>query len=358
MEMFRYAEEGSIKLLWISATNPAVSMPELRRIRAILEKPEPFVIVQDGFLSETARLADVVLPAAIWGEKTGTFTNADRTVHLSEKAVEPPGEARSDLDIWLEFARRMTFVDKDGQPLIKWHDPESAFEAWKECTRGRFCDYTGLSYARLRGGGIQWPCNETHPDGGERLYGDGVFRPAAEDAETYGHDLLTGAAVTEAKYRAMQPAGKAFLKGCHYRPPQEEPDADFPLALTTGRLVHHFHTRTKTGRAPELQKASPEVWIEASPADAQRAGLTDGQLAEVSSRRGRLVGRLRIAPIKPGIVFIPFHYGYWDQPAGSQPDGRARAANELTITGWDPVSKQPFFKVGAVRLKAARAAEL
>jgi anaerobic selenocysteine-containing dehydrogenase len=159
MQIFRYAEQGSIELLWISATNPAVSLPDLNRIRRILSRPELFVVVQDLFLTETAALADVVLPAATWGEKTGTFTNADRTVHLSEKAVEASGEARADLDIFLDYARRMDFRDKDGRPLIGWTDAEGAFEAWKECSHGRPCDYTGLTYAKLRGySGIQWPC--------------------------------------------------------------------------------------------------------------------------------------------------------------------------------------------------------
>ncbi len=159
MQMFRYAEQGSIKFLWISGTNPAVSLPELARIRAILTQERLFVVVQDLFLTETAQLADVVLPAATWGEKTGVFTNADRTVHLSDKAVDPPGDARADLDIFLDYARRMDFRDKDGQPLVWWHDAESAFEAWKRASAGRPCDYSGLSYEKLRGGsGIQWPC--------------------------------------------------------------------------------------------------------------------------------------------------------------------------------------------------------
>ncbi|MGY1608441.1 molybdopterin-dependent oxidoreductase [Geodermatophilus sp. SYSU D00700] len=168
MQMFRYAEEGSIRFLYVTATNPAVSLPELARIRSVLSQERLFLVVQDIFLSETAQLADVVLPAATWGEKTGTFTNVDRTVHLSEKAVDPPGEARPDLDILVDFARRLDLRDKDGAPLVKWSDPEGAFEGWKECSRGRPCDYTGLSYDKLRGGsGIQWPCNEEHPDGSE-----------------------------------------------------------------------------------------------------------------------------------------------------------------------------------------------
>src|SRR3954447_23990375 len=174
MEIWRHAEQGSIKMLWISATNPAVSLPELHRIRKILENEKLFVIVQDAFMTETAVYADVVLPAAIWGEKTGCFTNVDRTVHISHKAVEPPGEARADLDIFLDYSRRMGFTDKDGAPLIKWHDPESAFEAWKACSKGRPCDYSGMTYDTLRGGsGIQWPCTEKAPHGTERIYTDG-----------------------------------------------------------------------------------------------------------------------------------------------------------------------------------------
>jgi anaerobic selenocysteine-containing dehydrogenase len=137
MEIFRHAEEGSIRMLWITATNPAVSLPELHRIRSLLGQERLFLVVQDVFPTETTSLADVVLPAATWGEKLGTFTNADRTVHVSDKAVDPPGEAKPDLDIFLDYARRMDFRDRDGQPLIKWHDPESAFEAWKACSKGR-----------------------------------------------------------------------------------------------------------------------------------------------------------------------------------------------------------------------------
>jgi ferredoxin-nitrate reductase len=187
MQIFRYAETGSMNLLWISATNPAVSLPELSRIRGILQKEDLFVVVQDIFMTETARYADVVLPAASWGEKSGTFTNADRTVHISEKAVEPPGEAKPDFEIVLDYARRMDFRDKDGGLFIKWETPEECFEAWKECTRGRPCDYTGLTYETLRGGsGIQWPCNDEHPDGTERLYAEGSFNTQRDYCERSG----------------------------------------------------------------------------------------------------------------------------------------------------------------------------
>ncbi|MFD5862314.1 molybdopterin oxidoreductase family protein [Streptomyces chartreusis] len=352
MQIFRYAEQGSIRMLWISGTNPLVSLPDLHRIREILGQEQLFTVVQDLYATETAQLADVVLPAATWAEKTGTFTNADRTVHLSERAVDPPGEARPDLDILLDFARRMDFRDRDGRPLVAWHDAESAFEAWKECSRGRPCDYTGLTYERLRrAGGIQWPCTRQSPDGTERLYTDGIRWAAPDDCETYGRDLVTGASVSETEYRALNPGGKAVLKAAEYVPPPETTDEKYPLQLTTGRTLYHFHTRTKTGRTPQLNRAAPEVWVELSAAEAQRHGVAEGDLVEVTSPRGSVRGRLRITGIRDGLVFLPFHYGYWDTPAGHRPGAHGgRAANETTITDWDPVSKQPLFKTAVARL--------
>jgi anaerobic selenocysteine-containing dehydrogenase len=349
MQIFRYAELGSIRWLWIIATNPAVSLPELRRIRDILRKRGLFVVVSDAFLTETAECADLVLPTAIWGEKTGTFTNADRTVHISHQAIDPPGEARSDFNIFVEYARRMEFKDKDGAPLIKWCEPEAAFDAFKEVTRGRPCDYTGLSYAKLSGGsGIQWPCNENYPHGKERLYEDAVFNTDADFCETYGHDLVTGAPVTSEEYRAKNPAGRAVLKAADYTPPHEEPDGEYPLWLTTGRLVYHFHTRTKTGQSAALREAAPEPYVQISQHDAERLGITDGDVTEVTSRRGSVCAPARVGDIEPGHVFLPFHYGYWDLADDSE---HHRAANELTMTAWDPVSKQPHFKYTAVQVR-------
>jgi ferredoxin-nitrate reductase len=346
MQIFRYCEQGSLKLLWISATNPAVSMPDLGRIRKILAQEELFVIVQDAFPTETTELADVVLPAAIWGEKTGCFTNAGRTVHISHKAVDSPGEARSDFDIFLDYSRRMDFRDKDGAPLIKWNSPEAAFEAWKECTRGRPCDYTGLSYAKLsEGSGIQWPCNEKFPNGTNNLYTDHIFATDAEYCETYGQDLDTGASISAEEYRANDPKGRAMIKPADYIPPHEQPDNEYPLWLTTGRLVYHFHTRTKTGRSKALQDAAPDAFVQMSQEDAATYGIQDGDLIEVESRRGKVMEPARIGDIIQGTLFIPFHYGYWDHP------DRTRVANELTITEWDAVSKQPHFKYAAVRIR-------
>ncbi|WP_328429566.1 molybdopterin oxidoreductase family protein [Streptomyces sp. NBC_00443] len=359
MQIFRYAEQGSIRMLWISGTNPAVSLPELDRIRSILGQERLFTVVQDLYLTETAQLADVVLPAATWGEKTGTFTNADRTVHLSDKAVDPPGDARPDLDILLDYAGRMDFRDKDDRPLVPWHDAESAFEAWKECSRGRPCDYTGLTYERLRGAsGIQWPCTREAPEGTERLYTDGITWAAPGTCETYGRDLITGASVSETEYRALNPNGRAVLKAAEYLPPHETTDDAYPLQLNTGRTLYHFHTRTKTGRTPQLNAAAPEVWVELSAGEALRHGVEEGDLVEVTNPRGSVRGRLRITGIRDGMLFLPFHYGYWDTPEGDHPgkDG-GRAANETTVTDWDPVSKQPLFKTAAARLTLVERAE-
>ncbi len=358
MQMMRYVEDGSIRMLWVSGTNPAVSLPELARVRSILEQDRLLLVVQDIFLSETAQLADVVLPAATWGEKTGTFTNVDRTVHLSEKAVEPPGEARPDLDIFIDYARRLDLRDKDGDPLVKWHDAESAFEGWKECTAGRPCDYTGLSYEKLRGGsGIQWPCNEEHPDGTEHIYVDGAFWSDPAYCESYGRDLVTGAPLEPAEYKALNPSGKAVIKAAEYLPPHELPSQEFPLQLITGRTLYHFHTRTKTARAPQLQEAAPEVWVEISAGDARAVGLAEGDLTEITTPRGSVQAKVRITGIRTGVLFLPFHYGYWDTPGGHEPAGAGRAANELTITDWDAASKQPIFKTAAARIEKIAPAE-
>ena len=355
MQMMRYVEEGSIRMLWVQATNPAVSLPELHRIRSVLSQDRLLLVVQDIFRSETAELADVVLPAATWGEKTGTFTNADRTVHLSEQAVDPPGEARSDLDILLDYAHRLDLRDKDGGPLVTWTTPEEAFEAWKECSRGRPCDYTGMTYGRLRGGsGIQWPCTDDTPEGTERPYADGRFFAHPDYCESYGRDLVTGAPFEPVEYRAMNPDGKAVVRAAEYVPPHEPPSDDHPLQLITGRTVYHFHTRTKTARAPQLQAAAPEVWVELSARDARALDLDEGDLAQVTTPRGSVQAHVRVSGIRDGVVFLPFHYGYWDRAGGHEPDGEGRAANELTLTDWDPASKQPLFKTAACAVSLVR----
>jgi anaerobic selenocysteine-containing dehydrogenase len=351
MQMMRYAETGSIRFFWIIGTNPAVSLPELWRVRSILSQEQLFVVVNDAFPSETAALADVVFPVAIWGEKTGTFTNHDRTVHLSEKAVDPPGQARTDHEIFADYATRLELTRRDGSPLLPWSTPEECFDAFTEATRGRPCDQTGITYDRLREGPIQWPCNDDHPDGTPRLYTDLRFHTTPEDCEDYGHDLLTGAALDQKEFSALRPDGRAILKSAPWQPAHEPPSEGYPLVFTSGRTVYHFHTRTKTGRAPELQAAAPEAWLEISPLDAEPLGIAEGDLVQVESPRGQLRLRARLSGIRQGVVFAPFHYGYWDERHdGASEDELARAANELTKTEWDPVSKQPVLKVAAVRV--------
>ncbi|MBI3555567.1 MAG: nitrate reductase [Deltaproteobacteria bacterium] len=346
MQMMRLAELGSLRMLWVICTNPAVSLPELARIRKILESKKLFLVVQDGFLTETAELADIVLPAAIWAEKVGTFTNVDRTVHISHKAIEPPGEARSDFDIFIDFARRMDFRDKDGNQFPPFNSPEEAFDHWRECSRGCICDYSAISYEKLTGGsGIQWPCMESSPEGTERLYSNFVFPTKASRCEFWGHDLETGAATTKEEYKANDPDGRAILKAAEYHPPLEVPDETYPFWFTTGRVVYQFHTRTKTGRSEELNAAAPDAFAELNAEDAARLGIKQGELIEISTRRGSIRVPAAIGEIEPGHVFVPFHYGYWDDETG-----RPRAANELTLSQWDPVSKQPYFKYAAARI--------
>ncbi|MEV0562335.1 molybdopterin dinucleotide binding domain-containing protein [Dactylosporangium sp. NPDC050588] len=223
----------------------------------------------------------------------------------------------------------MDFRSCSGDPLIPWSTPEEAFEAWKLRGAGRPCDYTG----------IQWPF------GDERLYTDGVFNTDPDRCESYGHDLATGAELTKEEYAARRPGGRAFLHAVAYEPSPETPTGEYPLLLTTGRSVHQFHSRTKTARAPQLNAAAPEPWVEVNAADAAAAGIRDGDLVAVTSPRGTVRAPARIRGIRPGVVFIPFHQGYFDAPGAFD-----RAANELTVTSWDPVSKQPLFKVTAVRL--------
>jgi ferredoxin-nitrate reductase len=348
MQMLHFIETGSIKMFWVSGTNPAVSLPDLENVRKLFTKPDLFLIVQDLFLTETAQLASVVLPAAMWGEKTGTFTNVDRTVHISYKAVEPPGQAKSDLDIWLDYAKRMDFRDKDGQPLVKWQTPEETFEAWKAVSKGTLCDYSGLSYEKLTGGsGIQWPCDEKSPNGTERLYSNWVFPTDLARCQSWGHDLETGTPITKAEYVKLNPNGRAILKSCHYRQSEEMPSVKYPFMLSTGRLVYHFHTRTKTARSQALNNAAPGPYAQISAKDAEELKIKEDDLVQVTSSRGSVQLPAKVGDIEPGIIFIPFHYGYWDQKEGSS----SRAANELTRVAWDFVSKQPLFKSGAVQLK-------
>jgi anaerobic selenocysteine-containing dehydrogenase len=165
--------------------------------------------------------------------------------------------------------------------------------------------------------------------------------------ETYGHDMVTGGEITPEEYKANDPAGRAIIRAADYQAPHEVPDNDYPLWLTTGRLVYHFHTRTKTGRSPQLNDAEPDAYVQLSEDDAAAYSIREGDMVHVQSARGEMYAPARVGKIAKGLIFIPFHYGYWDKP------GRLRAANELTIFEWDAVSKQPHFKYSAVKIEKA-----
>ena len=260
MQIFRYAEQGSIELPVGLGDEPGGVHARAAADPGHPGQTELFLVVQDLYLTETAQYADVVLPAAGWGEKTGTFTNVDRIVHLSDKAVDPPGEARSDLDIFLDYARRMDFTHPDGRPAAgldrargRLRGLEGVLPRPARATTPASAT-TGCAAAAASPG----RATRTIRTGTDRLYSDGVFPTDPDYCESYGHDLLTGATVGAAAFRAQAPGGRAILKAApSTRRPHEEPDEDYPLRYTTGRTAYHFHTRTKTGRARQLTGAAP-----------------------------------------------------------------------------------------------------
>jgi assimilatory nitrate reductase catalytic subunit len=303
--------EGTIRGLWIIATNPPVSFPNRGRLEEALLDLE-LLVVQDGFETPTTALAHVVLPAAIWGEKTGTYTNSERRVSLVRQAVEPPGEAKSDFDIFLKVAERAGVRD---ELFAGWTGAEDAFGEWRRVSAGRLCDYSGITYARIEAaGGVQWPCpvGEESPGGQARLYSDGRFGT---------------------------PSGRAQLRCVSPQPMSEPPSRDFPLLLNTGRTVEHWHTRTKTGRVGILEEMAPEAWVEVNPADATRLHVTSGDRVRISSARGSIEGlSVRVTGVvREGEVFVPFHYD-------------EQCVNRLTMDEFDPVSREPNYKQCAVRI--------
>lgn len=341
LTMLEMAERGEIEFRWVIGTNPIVSLPDQNRTRKILE--QLFVVQQDPFVdTETMAYADIYFPAAMWGEKTGCITNADRSVNLLLKAVDPPGQARSDFDLFVEVANRLDITDRDGHPLLPFREPREAFEEWKRVSKGRPCDYSAMSYELiLEMGAVRWPCNEAHPRGTERLYEDLHFWTGIDECETYGADFLTGNKQTRSEYEKIDPNGKAFLKPVQWRRPPNPPSGEFPFVLSTGRVVYHFHTRTKTGRSAALNRRAPHAYVEVHPEDAARLGIGTGDLVEVWSAKGRWEGPAMVVDtVRPGELFIPFHYG--DGP---------HAANQHTWYARDPVSQQPQFKSSPVNIR-------
>jgi ferredoxin-nitrate reductase len=343
-EIFELCELGYVKALWNICTNPAVSMTD--RTKQLRTLNGVFLVVQDCFANtETALLADVVLPSAMWGEKTGCMTNAERRCTLLRKAVDPPGEARADFDIFLDFSDRMNLRDLDGEKLIEYTNPEGAFNEWRFLSRGCIPDYSGMSYARLsETGGLQWPCTAERPQGTVRLYEDRSFPTQWYRSESFEKDLETGHEHTLKEYREKRdPKGRAVLVATDYEPAADGTDDAFPMIAISGRQVYHWHTRTKTGKARALHDAAPSVFVSVSRHDASRLGISDGDSVRIVSRRGAMVAPAKVGDVvSAGVVFIPFHYGEL---------GEEHAANNLMPKMWDPASKQPIQKIAAVRIE-------
>ena len=309
-DIFPAIETGQIKGLWLVATNPMTSMPNTARIRKTLEKLE-FLVVQDAYRDvETNEYSHVYLPAALWAEKEGCFTNTERRVNRITKTVEPHGDSRPDLWIFNQLAKRF----EQGRNI---HFPETAkavFEELRQLSKGRFLDYSGLSYEMIeQQKGVQWPCPEGAGSGTPRLYTDGVFQHAD---------------------------GRAKLIPLPFIDNNERPDEQYPFWLNSGRVVEHFHTRTRTGKVGNLNKFSPTPYMEMNPDAANRLGIAHGGYARLTSRRGDAVVMVQLTHrVAPNAVFIPFHFH--------------ECINRLSLGLLDPHSRQPAFKQSAVQIEPA-----
>lgn len=315
VEMFRALEKGQLKAIWIAGTNPAVSLPDLHHVRRALARAQ-LVVVSDAYHpTETSALADVILPAAQWGEKAWTSTNSERMVSHSPRLWNAPGEALPDWQIIARFAQKLGFTG---------FDFPSGAEVWDEfirLTAGRPCDMVGATSSRLHDcSSLQWPCPAPDHPGSKRRYLDHRF-PTAD--------------------------GRAQFLVCDHREPRELPDHEFPFVLTTGRLYSHWHTLTRTGKSDKLVRREPGPFVEINRADAEELGIQDTDLVQVSSRRGtvQLPARLRDS-VSPGIVFVPFHWG--------DLHSEGNAANYLTISAIGRVAKQPELKFCAVSVEKVR----
>jgi assimilatory nitrate reductase catalytic subunit len=324
VEMFDAVKRREIKLLWIACTNPAQSLPDLASVAEAFTNAE-CVIVQEAFrTTETARLADVLLPATTWGEKHGTVTNSERRITHLNAVLPAPGESRHDWEIVVEFARRLEARLRPGQPTLFPYDaPEAIFNEHRETTRGRDLDITGMTYEMLdTQGPQQWPLREGETSGKARLYADGVF-PTEN--------------------------GRAKFRVTPYKGVAEPVDARFPLALTTGRLRDQWHGMSRTGRVPQLYGHEPEPMLIMNGGDIARRGLTAGEVVKIASRRGELLIRLAASDdVRSGQCYVPMHWGKLSLAASG-----SHGINALTVPAFDPVSKQPELKHTAVRVERA-----
>ena len=293
--------EGRVKAAYIMGENVLVSEADASKAQRALESLD-LLVVQDIFLTETARLADVVLPAASFAESDGTVTNTERRVQRMRKAVDPPGDAREDWRILAELSTRLGYR----------MDYEDASQVWDEMA-ALTPAFTGISYERLEGDGIQWPCPTPDHPGTPYLHGE----------------------LWEGKQTA-------YFRPVGYTPPAEEPDEEFPLVLTTGRRLPAYHTHTQTGRSPAIRLLLPRETIEINPVDGQRLGIEDGQKVRVVSRRGEVTAAAQITERSPvGVVFLSFHFP------------EQALTNVLTNDAYDPVAQTPEYKACAVRIERA-----
>lgn len=315
-EMITGLETGDVGVLWIAATNPAVSMPDIERTKAALLK-SPFTIYQDAYYpTETAAYAHVLLPAAQWGEKTGVMTNSERMVTLCPAFRHRPGEAKADWEIFAEVGRRLGF-----EAQFNFASAAEVYAEFVSLTKGRLCDMSGLSHDRLRAEGpIQWPCP------------DGMTKAENSQPKRLYSDL-----------RFPTPDGRARFAAYHARGLAEPPDENYPLILTTGRLYGHWHTQTRTGRIEKIQKMHPYPQLEIHPRDAQKLGIEDDAWVEARSRRGVSRFRAKVTKaIAPGTVFVPMHWGaLW---------AKQSEANAVTHPESCPISLQPELKACAVQV--------
>ncbi|WP_028227420.1 nitrate reductase [Paraburkholderia ferrariae] len=321
VQMFDALRAGTIKAVWIVCTNPAHSMPDNARVRKALEQAE-FVVVQEAFTqTDTVPYADVLLPAASWGEKSGTVTNSERRISRVRAAVEPPGEAKPDWWIAVEVARRIEKLleTQGGKPLFGFDSPEAIFNEHRLLTEGRDLDIGGLDYATLDARGPQqWPFRAGSHHGEARRYTDGRYATAN---------------------------GRARFHALDYQPPADTVNARFPFRLTSGRLRDQWHGMSRTGRVGRLFTHAPEPALDMHAGDAARRGLRDGDLVRVISRRGELVLPMRVSEEVPsGTLFAPMHWNAQFMSSGG--------INEVTDPAVDPHSSQPELKHAAVRVEA------
>lgn len=329
-EIFRKVDKGEIRGLLSICFNPVVSLPDNNFIRAMLDKLEFYVAI-DFFMSETARYADIVLPGSLHEEDEGTVTQVEGRVIKINKAVACPGEARQDWVIIQDIARAL-----GRERGLTFASPEAIFDELRVASRGGVCDYSAITYAKIDAQyGVFWPCPDTSPDGQPtpehrgtvRLFEPGSWNPVARGAGPF-----------------YFPDGKARFNVSLYSPPREDVDSDFPIILTTGRVVSHFLSGNQTRRIGPLVDHYPEPRVELHPRLAERLGIANDDWVRISSRRGECTIQASVVrTIRPDTVFIPYHWG-----------GR-KSVNQLTIAAQDPISKIPEYKVCAVKLEKATA---